>query len=262
MPKDFLYEYVKLGDRKIIKDSYEGESRYYIARVNKKPNSKRYMYVYMYLQKKFPKIPKDIYYLDIDFNGEEIEYPKDIPDNVKSLTFYDNEISGFPKVLPKGLLRLAFSGCINITEIPDLTFLKKLRSFEFHGSYPMKDINSKHLPEKLERLSIMSSGLTKFPKDLPQTLTHIDFRGQKIKTFPDINYLLKLKKFTMIRNPIQHYPKEAPRKGIFIELVDSEYPTLDNEIVHPPPGYIPKKLKKQFEKAYSYVMKVKKYKVV
>jgi Leucine-rich repeat (LRR) protein len=255
MPKTFLYEYVKSGDSKIIKKTYKGEHSYYIARVNKKPDSKKYMYVNMPEDKKFPEIPKDIYYLDIDFWDQKIEYPE-IPEHIKSLTFYSNKISKFPKNLPKGLLRLSFSGCINITEIPDISYLKKLRSFEFFRSYPMKDINPSHLPHKLERLEISGTGLTKFPCCLPQSLKHIDFSYQEIKTFPDINYLKKLKKFTMLRNPLDKFPKETPRKDIYIELVDLKYPTIKRGMVYPPSGYIPTKLKKPFAKAYSNQMKM------
>jgi Leucine-rich repeat (LRR) protein len=241
-------------DASVIKHIEDDDYDYYIARVNKKPDSKKYMYVYLYdtgyASAKFPKIPKDIYYLDIDFTGSEIEYPE-IPKNIKSLTFYGSRNSKFPKDLPKGLLRLSFSECVNINEIPDISYLKKLRSFEFFESSHMKDINSRHLPKKLEKLQINFSGLTKFPKNLPKTLTHIDLGNQKITTFPNINYLEKLKKFIMSRNPLNSFPKEPPRKDIYIELVNMNYPIIERGMVYPPPGYIPNKLKKVFDKAYT-----------
>jgi Leucine-rich repeat (LRR) protein len=255
MPKTFLYQYVEHGDSRIIQQLYNSEHGYYIARVNKNPDSKKYMHVDINGSKKFPKIPKDIYYLDIDFWEQKIEYPE-IPEHIKSLTFYNNKISKFPKNLPKGLLRLSFSGCINITEIPDISYLKKLRSFEFFRGYPMKDINPSQLPQKLERLEIIGTGLTKFPLCLPQSLKRIDFSHQKIKTFPDINYLKKLKKFTMLRNPLEKFPKETPRKDIYIELVDLNYPKIERGMIYPPSGYIPTKLKKPFDKAYSNQMKM------
>lgn len=250
MPGGFLYKYVREDDPSIIKSTYRGDYSYHIAPIGKN-GQKKYMSVDLYDKYKFPVIPKDVYYLDINFFEEAKEYPK-IPDHVRSLTLINNRISKFPKDLPKNLLRLSFINCINIQEIPDIRYLEKLRYLSFFRSYQMKDINSKHLPKKLERLRIVAASLKNFPDKLPLSLKQINFSFGDIETLPNVNYLPKLEKFIISNNPIKRYPKEPPRKSIYIELVNPKYPTLEHYPVYPPPGFLPSKLKKAYDKAYAY----------
>lgn len=154
------------------------------------------------LQKNIPKTPKSVEALQIDLAS--------------------NPTGKFSKTLKE--LKLY---CPTSEQLPDLSYTN-IENINIEDCDKIKILNGKKLPKTLEHFRMIGGNISKFPDNLPSSITYFNLSTNKISSLPDVSYLQNLDTLSLNSNKISKIA--VPKQDVKFSLVLYRNPILKKNI--------------------------------
>jgi hypothetical protein len=201
-----LFQTEEFGDNKGESfDRYEGDDYEVFFNMYR---GKKYMNIYIFTGS--PKIPDDVYYLNIGYDNNSVKFPE-IPASVKYLFMDGHPFKQLPKI-PATVVDFSISlrkeNCL-LKNTGDLSYLTNLKKFAV--TYRGNHLEIGKLPESLRTFSAVGiDGTLVLPEKFPKNLFFIHLHGFDKMAIPDLTYLKKLRILSVYYCQVINYFKTPP----------------------------------------------------
>lgn len=201
-----LFQTEEFGDNKgETFDRYKGDDYEVFFNMYQ---GKKYMNIYVFTR--LPKIPDDVYYLNIGYDNNNAKFPK-IPASVKYIFMDGHPFKELPKI-PDTVVDLSISlrkeKCL-LKNTGDLSYLTNLKKFAV--TYRGNHLEIGKLPESLRTFSAVGiDGTLVLPEKFPKNLFFIHLHGFDKMVIPDLTYLKKLRILSVFVCDVINYFKTPP----------------------------------------------------
>lgn len=203
---EILFTTEEFGDNKgETFDKYKGDDYEVFFNMYR---GKKYMNIYII--KDVPKIPNDVYYLNIGYQNEFCKFPK-IPVSVRYVFMDGNPFEQLPKIpdtIVDFSISLAKENCL-LKNTGDLSYLTNLKKFAV--TYRGNHLEIGKLPESLRTFSAYGiDGSIVLPEKFPKNLFFIHLHGFNKLSIPNLSYLKKLRILSVFVCEVINYFKTPP----------------------------------------------------